>query len=204
MKKIIRSGTQNVNSKVQILFSFSRHPVSFFFNLCFSVYTTWFLLLFFVLIFLMRSYGWFRVHLVKYTYLIITGGINQFHDHRMQLLSQPALTEMSDQGCKKCQKDRWQLKVSRWKRGIDSGVVECQRACDGRACQQQAEVTVLWLTRNTEILCLDSQGSFPYSFSPSCSHSILFHTPVGQEFSIFNHFLSSFQNSLLSLSFNPS
>lgn len=34
------------------------------------------------------------MHSVKYTYFIITGEINQFHDHRMQLSSQPALTEM--------------------------------------------------------------------------------------------------------------
>lgn len=114
------------------------------------------------------------------------------------------LTEMSGQVCKKCQEDRWQLNVSRWKRGIDSRVLGFYRTCASRACQQQAEVTVLWLTRDTEMLCLDPLASFPYSFSPSWSHSLLFHTPVGQESSIFNHFLFSSQNFILFLSFNPS
>ena len=34
------------------------------------------------------------MHSVKYPYFIITDEIDQFHDHRAQLSSQPALTEM--------------------------------------------------------------------------------------------------------------
>lgn len=92
------------------------------------------------------------------------------------------------------------------KRGIDAGVLQCQRGWDGQPHQQQVEGTVLGLTWDPEILFLNSRASFPYSFSCSCpivSHSIIFHIPVGQESSIFNHFLFSSQNFFLSLSFSP-
>lgn len=103
------------------------------------------------------------------------------------------LQEMSDQ-------ERWQLKVSRWKRGIDSGVSECQRGWNHKAQQQQAEMTVM-TPLVTKTLCL-----IPLDFSRSCSiisQPILFHTPVGQESSIFNHLLLSSQNFFLSVMFNP-
>lgn len=42
----------------------------------------------------LRSCEWSRMQSAEYTYLINTSEMNQFHDHKMQLLSQLAITKM--------------------------------------------------------------------------------------------------------------
>lgn len=151
----------------------------------------------------------YRAQSAQYTYLLNTdGGLISFMTKNCSYFC-PSLPS---QRCflgpqERLDQEKWHLKVSRWKRGIDTGVFLCQRGWDGEACQQQVEVTVLWPTWDAEILCFNSQASFPYSFYRSCSvvsHSIQFHTSVVQESSSFHHFLFSSQNFFLSLDFNPS